>query len=57
MKWLKYSGIFITIVVNPCHWRLGYASGRDDIMGPNSWFLKISLLAVGINVVIDDGSW
>ena len=57
MKWLKYSGVFITIVLNPFHWRLGYASGRDEIMGPNSYFVKITLLCVGLNVVIDDGSW
>jgi hypothetical protein len=57
LKYLQYSGIFITIVLNPLHWRLGFASGRDEIMGPNSWFFKITLLAVGLNVVVDDGSW
>jgi hypothetical protein len=56
-KWIQYSGVFITLVLNPFHWRLGWASGRDEIMGPNSWFCKLSLLFIGINVVIDDGSW
>lgn len=57
LNYLKYSGVFITIVLNPLHWRLGYASGRDEIMGPNSWFCKITLLAVGVNVVVDNGDW
>ena len=57
IKYVQYSGIWIGFVLNPFHWRLGYASGRDEIMGPNSYFVKITLLCVGLNVVIDDGSW
>lgn len=57
LNWIRYSGIFIHVIVNPFHWRLGFASGRDEIMGPNSWFVKITLLFVAVNVVIDDGSW
>jgi len=57
MNWLKYSGVFVTIVLNPFHWRLGFASGRDELMGPKSWFFKLNIIMIGINVVIDDGSW
>ena len=57
MKWLKYSGLFITIAVNPFHWRLGLEYGKDEISGPKTWTLKINLLFFGLHLVIDDGSW
>lgn len=57
MKWLKYSGMFITIVVNPFHWRLGMSYGKDDLCGPNSWTGKVDLLFLGVHVVWDNGDW
>jgi hypothetical protein len=57
MKWLKYSGIFITIVVNPFHWRLGLDYGKDELCGPQSWTGKLNLLFLGVHVVFDDGDW
>jgi hypothetical protein len=54
MKWLKYSGLFITIAVNPFHWRLGLDWGKDEL---NAWSAKINLLFLGIHLVVDDGSW
>ena len=56
MNWLKYTGIFITVTVNPCHWRLGLEYGKDEL-GPNSWSGRINMLFIGIHIVIDDGQW
>lgn len=57
MNWLKYSGVFITLILNPFHWRLGFEMGRDEIMGPKSHYLKVSILPLSVNVIIDDGQW
>lgn len=57
MNWLKYSGIFITATVNPCHWRLGLEYGKDELCGPRSWTCRLNVLFLGVHIVIDDGQW
>lgn len=57
MNWLKYSGVFATLTLNPYHWRLGAEWGKDDLCGPKSWTLKVNILFLGVHIVIDDGQW
>ena len=54
MNWLKYSGIFITVSVNPCHWRLGLEYGKDEL---SVWSCRVNLLFLGVHVVVDNGQW
>jgi|688.fasta_scaffold59420_6 hypothetical protein len=54
MKWLKYSGVFLTLAVNPFHWRIGLDWGKDEL---NGWTLKLNFLPLGVHVVIDNGDW
>ena len=60
MRWLRYSGIKITILLNPLHWAWLPGAGREfrgEWAGPNErgWYAKFLFVTVG--VWIDDGSW
>jgi hypothetical protein len=56
MNWIKYSGIWIGIVLNPFHWRLGFVSGADVWNDP-VFENCLHLGPVWIRVIIDDGRW
>jgi hypothetical protein len=56
MNWIKYSGVWIGIVLNPFHWRFGFVKGEnvwDDPVFENC----LHLGPVWIRVIIDDGRW
>lgn len=58
LKYLKYSGIWFGVVVNPYHWRFGFSK---DTFGVNYGdYIFENCLHVGpvwIRVIIDDGRW
>lgn len=59
MKWLRYSGISVTITLNPLHWRW-YPWWQRDVnewAGPNERTYVFGILALSMRVWIDDGSW
>ena len=59
MNWLKYSGLSISLIVNPLHWSWMPWWRRDynEWDGPNEWTGSCGLLFITIRVWIDDGSW
>ena len=55
-NWLKYSGINITLKLNPFHWRINLEYFKTN----EAWeqdALIIELLPITIRVWFDDGSW
>jgi len=54
MNWIRYSGIWIGIVVNPFHWRFGFVKDSLDV---NVFENCLHLGPVWIRVIIDDGRW
>jgi hypothetical protein len=56
-KYVKYSGIWISVALNPFHWRLAFEFMHPDELNPNMRGIFISLLPISLRVVIDDGSW
>ena len=52
MSWLKYSGIWAGLVVNPYHWRLKWESS-DARVFENCIYVG----PVWIRVIIDNGKW
>jgi hypothetical protein len=58
MNWLRYSGIWITFILNPLHWRIGTVNDTIwDYSTPNRKEMAFQLLFLTIRIVIDDGSW
>jgi hypothetical protein len=58
MDWLRYSGIWLTLVLNPLHWRIGkvdYGLGLLD--GPNKKEFAYQVLFLTVRVVLDNGDW
>lgn len=56
-NYAKYSGIWISIALNPFHWRLAFEFMHPDELNPNMRGIFISLLPISLRVVVDDGSW
>lgn len=59
-KWLRFSGINVTITVNPLHWTWVPQAGRaftDEWAGPNERTYYVSWLFLTAKLWIDDGSW
>jgi hypothetical protein len=58
MDWLRYSGMWITLVVNPLHWRFSFSFKSDDVyLSPNLKEISTQLAFLSLRLVIDNGDW
>jgi hypothetical protein len=57
IKWLKYSGVWITVVVNPLHWQMQAETIRPDELNPKLYGVVVNLGPIVIRIIIDNGSW
>lgn len=57
INYLKYSGIWIGLIVNPYHWRLAWV--RESKEWPDEYMFEncVYIGPLYIRVIIDDGSW
>jgi len=56
LRYLKYSGLWIGLVVNPWHWRWGLR-GSDRIVDDRIFDNCLDLGPIWIRIIIDDGRW
>ena len=57
LKWLKYSGIWIGLVINPFHWRIGLFQGSKEWPDERLFENSLHLGPIWIRIIIDDGRW
>lgn len=57
LNYLKYSGVWISLGLNPYHWRLSFDSTKPDDMDPARYSYNIVVGPLSLKVVLDDGSW
>jgi hypothetical protein len=57
IKWLKYSGVWVTLVLNPYHWQIAFNYEGPNDMDPARHHAILSLGPVNMRIVIDDGSY
>ena len=60
LDWLRYSGISISLTVNPAHWSWWPQIQNDPLdtwIGPNEHRFYFSWLMITLRAWIDDGSW
>jgi hypothetical protein len=58
MNWLRYSGIWVTLICNPYHWRVSFNGKADPIWnGPNTKEYVIQFVFVSVRVVVDNGQY
>jgi hypothetical protein len=56
-NYLKHSGLWFGLVVNPYHWEFKITKTRPTDLDPSLYTLFISFGPVWIRGVIDNGSW
>lgn len=55
MNWLRYSGIWLTLVLNPLHWQWQWLTKHET--WPDTTEYSIQFLFLSIRVVLDNGNW
>ena len=56
LSYLKYSGLNVTIKLNPYHWRLAITFNKTNEVWEQD-ALVIELLPITIRLWIDNGDW
>jgi hypothetical protein len=56
INYLKYSGITITLRLNPFHWRVSCAFNKTNEVWTQDIFV-IELLMFTVRAWVDDGEW
>lgn len=57
MNWIRYSGLWITFILNPFHWKFYFNTSTDILAGPNQQQYQLQLAFVSIRLVVDNGDW
>ena len=59
MNWIKYSGIWITLIVNPLHWRISYCIDptKSEWPAPGRREVVVQVVMLSFRLVIDNGDW
>lgn len=57
LNYLKYSGVWIGLVLNPYHWEFKLQIGGPTELDPNMHFAFLTFGPFWIRIVIDDGGW
>ena len=57
MKWLKYSGVWVSLALNPLHWRINFEVHNSSEMDPAMTMIIGTVGPLTIRIVIDDGSY
>jgi len=57
LNYCKYSGIWISFVLNPWHWRLTFDYKKPDDMDPALYAVNFSIGPITVKAALDDGSW
>ena len=58
MKWLRYSGVWIGIVLNPFHWQFKWERTNDNDEHLVHVFENCLFVGpVWVRVIFDDGRW
>jgi hypothetical protein len=59
MDWLRYSGIWLTLVVNPFHWQFQWFRNEHPWVcpAPNRSEYTAQFLFLSIRLTVDDGAW
>lgn len=56
-NWIRYSGVWVTLIVNPLHWRFNWEVIKPDDLNPSMYQLDFQLFFLRVLIVFDDGSW
>lgn len=56
-NYLRYSGIWMGLVINPFHWDFRFDFLHPDDLNPNMRGVYISIGPIWTRFILDNGSW
>ena len=56
-KYVKYSGVWVGLVINPYQWDVRFEFLHPDELNPNMRGFFVSFGPVWLRAILDDGSW
>jgi len=56
-KWIRYSGLWVTFILNPLHWQLNSETFKKDDLNPKLFGMVINIGPIVLRLIIDDGSY
>jgi hypothetical protein len=56
-NYIRYSGVWISFSLNPCHWNFRFEFMHPDELNPKMRGIFISIGFFSIRMIVDDGSW
>jgi hypothetical protein len=56
-NYIRYSGIWFGLAVNPFHWDFRFRFLHPDDLNPNMRGVYISVGPIWTRLIIDDGTW
>ena len=57
INYIKYSGIWAGVAINPFHWQFKLEFLQPDELNPDMTGFYISVGPVWVRLIIDNGSW
>lgn len=57
LNYVKYSGLWFGVVVNPFHWELRFDFLHPDELNPAMRGIFVSVGPVWVRGIIDNGTW
>jgi hypothetical protein len=58
-NWVRYSGIWVTLILNPFHWRVAFNKNPYDTEwpAPDRTEIQVQIFMLSIRLVTDTGRW
>jgi len=56
-NYLRYSGLFVRITVNPLQWQVNFEYTVPTQLDPKMYAVNLVVGPVALTAIIDDGSW
>jgi hypothetical protein len=59
MNWFRYSGLWLTLIFNPLHWRIAYCIDptKAEWPSPSRREVVVQIVMLSFRLVIDNGDW
>jgi hypothetical protein len=57
LNYLRYSGLWAGLIVNPFHWEFRFEFLHPDELNPDMKGIFVSLGPIWVRAIIDNGTW
>jgi hypothetical protein len=57
LDYVRFSGIWVSFALNPCHWRLSGSFHKPTDTDPSMYAIYITVGPLSVRTVLDNGTW